>query len=89
MAYEYDKDTACKTYGSRFRLVRALVKMEQQEAAARAGLSQSQLSMIERGLYEPKARTLIAYSRLYGCSIDFLLGLTNSTSIRGGGRIEL
>lgn len=83
------KDEACKLYGRRFYFARTMLGIDQQDAAKLVGLSQAQLSMIENGNSEPKARTLIAYSKLYGCSVDFLLGLTDETDLRGGKRIRL
>jgi transcriptional regulator with XRE-family HTH domain len=47
--------------------------MTQAECASRIGVAQSYLSALERGEKEPGAATLLAISREFGKSVDWLL----------------
>lgn len=41
------------------------------------GVHQNTVRGWERGEFEPTSRNLVQLSTLYGCSADYLLGLTN------------
>ena len=58
--------------GRRIRVLRGF-DMTQAEFARRVGLSQGHLSAIERGDKEPGAAVLLAISREFGKSVDWLL----------------
>jgi transcriptional regulator with XRE-family HTH domain len=47
--------------------------MTQNEFARRIGVTQSHLSAVERGTREPGAAVLLAISREFGKSVDWLL----------------
>ncbi len=57
--------------GKRIRQLRG--KMLQEELARRLGISQGQLSKIERGQLPPAALTLIVLSEEFGKPVDWLL----------------
>ena len=48
--------------------------ISQKELAAKTGFSLSAVVKWETGQYEPRAKVLIALSKYFGVSIDFLLG---------------
>jgi transcriptional regulator with XRE-family HTH domain len=58
--------------GRRIRELRGF-DMTQAEFARRIGVAQSYLSALERGEKEPGARVLLAISREFGTSVDWLL----------------
>ena len=58
--------------GRRIREVRGFY-VSQAEFASRIGVSQSYLSALERGQKEPGAGVLLAISREFGKSVDWLL----------------
>ena len=58
--------------GERIRQLRGF-KMKQSEFAKRVGIVQSHLSGLEAGKKEPCAAVLLAISREFGRSIDWLL----------------
>ena len=47
--------------------------LTQQEVGDRIGVGTSTVGMWESGANQPRARTLIALAKLFGCSIDDLL----------------
>ena len=57
--------------GKRIRELRG--KMLQEELATRLGISQGQLSKIERGRLAPAAQTLVGLSGEFGKPVDWLL----------------
>ncbi len=61
-----------KVVGRRIRVLRGF-DMTQAEFARRVGVSQGHLSAIERGDKEPGAAVLLAISREFGKSVDWLL----------------
>lgn len=65
--------------GRRIRELRGF-DMTQAEFASRIGVVQSHLSGLERGAKEPCAAVLLAISREFGKSVDWLL--TGETSSR-------
>lgn len=62
------------TFAEISKNLRAEKNISQTDLAKNLGVSKACISMIEIGKNEPTARTLIAYSDFFGCSIDFLLG---------------
>jgi DNA-binding XRE family transcriptional regulator len=60
-----------KGLGMRIRKVRA--EQRQQEFADLIGVSQGQLSKMERGIVTPSAETLLQLSEISGRSVDWLL----------------
>ena len=58
--------------GGRIRELRGF-DMRQAEFARRVGVTQGHLSRLERGEKEPGARVLLAISREFGKSVDWLL----------------
>ena len=58
--------------GRRIRVLRGF-DMKQGEFASKIGITQSYLSALERGLKEPGAAVLLAISREFGKSVDWLL----------------
>ena len=58
--------------GRRIRELRGF-DMTQQEFARRIGIAQSHLSALEHGEREPGASVLLAISREFGKSVDWLL----------------
>lgn len=61
-----------KAVGRRIRLLRG-IDMTQKEFAERVGVTQSYLSLVEHGQGEIGAAVLLAISREFGKSIDWLL----------------
>ena len=53
----------------------------QKEIAAELGLSLRAYQYYERGEREPSASVLIAMSKYFDVSVDYLLGLTDNPSI--------
>ena len=62
----------CKTVGRRIRQLRGF-DMTQEEFAQRIGVSQSYLSTAEHGRVEIGAEILLAISREFGKSLEWLL----------------
>jgi len=58
--------------GRRIRELRGF-DMSQEEFASRIGITQGHLSALERGDNEPGASVLLAISREFGKSVDWLL----------------
>ena len=53
----------------------------QKETAAKLGVSQAVLSHYEKGIRECGLDFLVKLSELYNCSTDYLLGLSQSSSV--------
>ena len=60
----------------RIRELRIDNDMSQQEVANLIGMSQTGYSKYEIGENQPPVETLIKLAKLYGTSVDFILGLT-------------
>ena len=52
------------------------ISIDQKTLAERIGVSLSTVSRWERGAIAPNGRELILMHKLFGCSTDYLLGLT-------------
>ena len=61
-----------RAIGRRIRELRGF-DVTQEEFARRVGITQSHLSALERGENEPGASVLLAISREFGKSVDWLL----------------
>jgi len=61
-----------RSLGRRIRELRGF-NMTQQEFALRIGVAQSHLSALEHGEREPGAAVLLAISREFGKSVDWIL----------------
>ncbi len=58
----------------KLRALRTKYNLSQKEAASRIGISPSIVSSYETGERTPSTENLLALSRLYRCSTDYLLG---------------
>ena len=58
----------------KLRALRTKYNLSQKEAANRIGISPSIVSSYETGERTPSTENLLALSRLYRCSTDYLLG---------------
>lgn len=65
-------------FGGRFRQCRIEAGMNQSTAAKLAGISQQSISAYENGSRIPLADAIIAMARVYGVSVDYLLGVSDS-----------
>jgi transcriptional regulator with XRE-family HTH domain len=73
-----------KAIGRRIRELRGF-DITQVEFAKRVGVAQSHLSALERGATQPCAEVLLAISREFGKSVDWLLtGQAAQPKKRGG-----
>ena len=70
--------------GRRFKLYRKNKKLTQQEAASLIGVKSYQLANYESNRSEPSIKVLIMMSKVYGTSIDNLLGNTKLTNNESG-----
>lgn len=61
---------------------RALLGLSQADLADRLGVSRQTVLRWESGAVIPPVPHLLAMSDLFGCSVDFLLGLTKERVIR-------
>ena len=57
-----------------FRSARKATKLTLKQVAEKIGMGESTISLYESGAREPDHKTLLALSKLYGVSIDYLLG---------------
>ena len=63
-------------YGKRFQLYRRKKQLTQKDAADELGVKPYQLANYESNRSEPNIKVLIGMSKLYGVSIEQLLGVT-------------
>ena len=66
-------------YGKRFQLYRRKRQLTQKDAADELGVKPYQLANYESNRSEPNIKVLIGMSKLYGVSIEQLLGVTQET----------
>ena len=57
------------------------LNLDQEQFAKEIGVSKSTVSRWERGTLWPYGRDLVAMRELCGCSIDWLLGVSDSRAI--------
>lgn len=63
--------------GSNIASERARLRLSQAELAGLLGVAVNSLSNWERGEFEPTASKVREMARIFGCSADYLLGLTD------------
>ncbi len=66
-----------KLVGAKIKESRRQKHLTQREVAAMLNMTQQQYSRFENGIFELDYTNLIAISRLYEVSLDYLFGLTN------------
>ena len=71
---ENQRDPDQEAIGRRFRVAREAVGLTQAAAADALGVQASVLSRYENGLWFPKVALLRRIARLYGVSVDTLIG---------------
>lgn len=64
-------------YGRRFRECRRSAGLKQVSAARLIGISQATISDYENDAIEPRASIAIRMAKVYGCSLEYLLGLVD------------
>ena len=57
--------------------LRKEMKLSQFDLSEKLGVSQQTISKYEKGAREPDNRTLIELSKIFDCSVDYLLGKTD------------
>ena len=67
--------------GENLRIMRMTRGFTQEEVAAAIGSSQSEVSAFEKGRHKPALKRLMAYSDLFGISIDELVGRAENDTI--------
>ena len=67
--------------GQRLQECRIAANVTQKVIAEEAGLTTHYISAIERRVHKCNARTLIAYAKKCNVSLDYLVGLPNSSNI--------
>ncbi len=65
-----------KSFAQRLKDLRLENNMTQCKVAEKLGIRQQSYLRYETGTGEPSLETLVAIAKLYGVSVDFLLGLT-------------
>ena len=68
-----DMNQASETTGARLARLRRAQNITQEELAERLGISRQAVSKWESDLAYPETDKLLALSRLYGCTVDYLL----------------
>lgn len=68
--------------GERLQKQRLSMSISQKEAALSIGASASIISNYESGERTPSVENLIALAGLYRCSVDYLLGIEKTNSIK-------
>ena len=64
-------------FSDRIKKLRKSFSLSQKEAAEKLGVSQAQLSHYENGIRECSLDFVVALSKLYGVSCDYLLGASS------------
>ena len=65
--------------GERLQKQRLYMKISQKEAACAIGVSPSIISNYESSERTPSVENLMALASLYKCSVDYLLGINNTS----------
>lgn len=63
------------SFSEKIKELRAESNISQKVLAEKLGLSQSCVTKLENGLREPTGSTLIAFSKFFNVSVDYLVGL--------------
>ncbi len=76
-----EKDKSYNTkLAERISTLRTQKNMSQVNLATKIGISQESISAMERGISNPKLSTLLKISEILGCSLDYLVGLSDIKS---------
>ena len=62
---------------NRIKLLREEFKMSQKELALKTGVTEGSISLYEKGDRKPSYEVLIKLSEIFGCSIDYIIGISN------------
>ena len=62
---------------NRIKFLREEFKMSQKELAIKLGLSEGSISLYEKEDRKPSYEVLIKLSEIFGCSIDYIIGISN------------
>ena len=79
--YPRKNPTLTKVIGRRVAAMRELNGLRQIDLAEKVGLSLGGISQIERGINAPSATALVNLTQHLGTTADYLLGLTEDSSI--------
>lgn len=82
MKNKMDEDELRKLIGMRIAISRKAVGMSQDDLAAALEVDKMTISRWERGTRSPNGAKLYALTKKLGCSADFLLGLSDTLTIR-------
>lgn len=72
-------------FGLRLKELRNKRKLSQAEAADRLGVSKNTVYCYENNLKMPSVNRLADIAILYDCSLDYIMGLDNTPSVKMGG----
>lgn len=75
MKKELVESPRIKRFARKLTMMRKTKKWTQKEAADRLGISQSFLCDLEHSRRTPSVDLLVGASKVYGCTVDRLLGL--------------
>lgn len=75
-------------FGDKLKTLRLRKKLTQKELANQLGLTKSVISAYETGLRMPSYDVLIAISKIFKVSTDYLLGIESKTTIDLSGLSE-
>lgn len=78
-----DDEDIRKLIGSRIAIARKAAGLNQEELAAAVGVHRQTISRYERGVLVPDANEICAMVSTLNCSADFLLGFSDTLTIRG------
>lgn len=71
------REAALRELARRLRMARASAGLTQAETSRMTSLSQSAISLYEKAMREPNALKLGRLAAVYGCTTDWLLGLSD------------
>lgn len=66
-----------KTIGLRIASMRGFKRLSQEQLGGMVGVSKQTISGWEHGYRSPDSDNIIALCRTFGCSADYLLGMTD------------
>ena len=69
----------------RIRELRRAKDMTQSEVARQLGVSQASVSDWESGRKSPSLETFIRVGKVFGCSLDYLAGLSDTNIVANAG----
>jgi transcriptional regulator with XRE-family HTH domain len=70
--------------GSRIAIARRAARLSQIELGRAIGVSSQTISNWENARYLPDASNVVALVKVLGCTSDFVLGLTDTLTIKAG-----